>query len=267
MKWSVVYKKCYNDDGSLFFPEKLNEEFLQGARRTMGTYLFANQYLNEVFPSEAQKFKPHWFQYYSDLPKGYDFAFIDPAISTEDGADYTATVVLRACADGNCYIRLAQRNRFTPTEVVNHVFELQKEFECMAIGIESVAYQKALIYMLDEETRRRKVILPIKDCHPGTDRTKEARILSLVPRIEWGRIKFPQGLADMEQEFLQFPRGQHDDIIDALQQVFELVIYPEPEKEEYHDDPTNPYSRNYESHLAKKYAERANEQLEQYESE
>lgn len=45
MSWNVVYRGAYNKDGSLFFPEKLSQDFLESAKRTMGSYIFANQYL------------------------------------------------------------------------------------------------------------------------------------------------------------------------------------------------------------------------------
>ena len=50
MKWNVVYKKAIEDDGSLFFPERLTESFLFNQRKTMGSYFYANQYQNEIVP-------------------------------------------------------------------------------------------------------------------------------------------------------------------------------------------------------------------------
>src|SRR6476659_3032760 len=101
--WSVVYEEAVREDGSLFFPERLTHEFLEEARRKMGTYLFSNQYLNQIFPAEDQKFRKSWLKYYTVLPDVplYNFAFIDPAISTEDGRDYTGIVVISVDHDTN----------------------------------------------------------------------------------------------------------------------------------------------------------------------
>ena len=257
-KWSLVYKKAYNDDGSLFFPEKLTHEFLDGAKKTMGSVMFANQYLNEVFPDEDRRFKPEWFRYYDKLPeKFYTFAFIDPAISTEDGADYTAISVVQVDADQIWYLRLANRYRITPSEIINKCFEIQEEFNCQIIGIEQVAYQKALLYMLDEEMRRSGKLLPVKGIMPGHKQSKETRILGLVPRFEWGRILLARGLTEFENELLQFPRGRHDDTIDSVSYLEQIVYYPTKEKE--NTNVTNPHDPRFEQENIRKLVKRANE--------
>lgn len=230
--WLVVYKKAINDDGSLFFPEKLSREFLDKARKTMGSYLFANQYMNEVIPEDEQTFKPHWIRYYKELPQTkHTFAFIDPAISQTVGADYTGITVVDIDTEGCWYVRHARRERLTPTQIINLVFDLNAEYKPMGIGIESVAFQKAILYLLQEEMRNRGVVVPVKEVHPGNDRTKEMRIRgALVPRFEWGRILLAQGLHDLEAELSQFPRGSHDDIIDSLAQIEAIAIIPSKER-------------------------------------
>jgi phage terminase large subunit-like protein len=79
--------------------------------------------------------------------------------------------------------------------------------------------------------RRRNVIIPIKGIRPPTNKTKEMRILSLVPRFEFQRIFLNQGLNNLELELLQFPRGRNDDLIDALASMDYIVHYPDKEKQ------------------------------------
>jgi phage terminase large subunit-like protein len=231
VKWNVVYQKAIRDDGSLLFPEKLSLEFLETQKRKLGSYQFANQYQNEIIPEEAQSFKKHWFKYYNTIPeRTFTFAMIDPAIGQKKTSDYTGISIVSVDIDTNWYIRVAKRERFTPTQIVDHCFKIQTEFNTLGIGVEAVAYQEALIYMLSEEMKRRKIMLPIKAIRPPTDRTKEARIRGLVPRYEFGRIYHCQGLYDLETELLQFPRSSHDDICDSLATIDELVTYPDKEK-------------------------------------
>jgi predicted phage terminase large subunit-like protein len=258
-RWDVVYEKAIREDGSLFFPQKLTKEFLDGARRTMGSYLFANQYMNEVIPADAQSFKKEWFKYYSALPKRVNtFIQIDPAISQQAAADYTGVVVVSVDPDNRRYVRFARRYKITPTEIVQLVFKLNEEFQPAIIGVEDVAYQKALLYFLDEEMRRRNVLLPVKGVKPPNDRTKEMKILGMVPRFEWGHMMLSQGLHDLEMELLQFPRGAHDDLIDALASM-DAIIYP-PDRERENDKQPNPanvadYERWYIRQLQKRQTE------------
>lgn len=246
-KWRVVYRRAIEADGTLIFPGKQPLEFLENARRTQGSYIFANQYQNEIIPSDELVFKPHWLRYFEVIPENvHTFIYIDPAISLEDGADYTAIVVVHVDDNGFWYVPYAHRFRLSPTEIVDTCFKLQKAFNPLCIGIEEVAYQKALLYMLDEEMKRRQTILPVKGIHPGTQQSKESRILGLVPRFEWGRIYLAQGLTHLEDELAQFPRGSHDDILDCLSSI--ALISVAPTKRERKDEKPNPAdATNYES--------------------
>lgn len=246
-EWSVVYEKAIRDDGSLFFPERLSWEFLDRTRRTQGSYMFANQYQNEIIPLEDQQFKPEWIRYYKELPKRkYTFAFIDPAISEASTADYTALTVIDVDADKNWYIRNATRYRINPTKIINLIFKVNEQFKPQIIGIEDVAYQKALLYMVDEEMRRRGVIVPIKGIRPDAERSKEMRILGLVPRFEFGHVMLSRGLNDFEMEYAQFPRGAHDDLLDSLSYCDKIVYYPEKYERKTNEQP-NPNAPEYES--------------------
>jgi len=245
-RWSVVYKKAINDDGSLFFPERLTQEFLDQARRTMGSYLFANQYLNVIIPDEEKKFRKEWLRYTTQIPEGCTkFAFIDPAIGQHKHSDYTGIAVVYADQDRNWYLRLASRYRLTPTQIVNKAFDLQEQFELDAIGIEIVGYQEALLYLISEEMIKRDKMLPVKGIRRNNI-SKSSRILGLVPRFEWGHLFCYPGMVEFEDEYDAFPRGTHDDILDALASLEELVYYPTREKKKL-EQPHSPNDPKYES--------------------
>lgn len=233
MKWSCVYKRAYNEDGSLFFPEKLSHEFLEQQKRSQGSYIFSNQYLNEIIPTDLQTFKKDWFRYYESLPKKKNtFIFIDPALSEADTSDSTGIVVVHVDSEKRWFIEHASRYRISPTKLIDFVFELNKRYQPQVIGIEEVAYQKALLYFLSEEMRRRKTIVPATGIKYSPDKSKQTRILSLVPRFEWGHIFLNHGLQDLELELMQFPRGSHDDLIDALASIEYIASYPDDRPEE-----------------------------------
>jgi predicted phage terminase large subunit-like protein len=267
-KWAAVYKqavlngKSLDDarltDKDLLFPRKLTADFLKDARKRMGSYMFANQYQNIIIPDDKRTFRKEWFRYYDQLPRNtFSFAMIDPAIGQEDDNDYTGVVVLNTDSDMRWYVRVARRVRLTPTETVNMIFDLHDKFKCMAIGVEDVAYQKALIYLTSEEMRKRKRTVPLKAVKAGPDATKATRISALQPRFEWGNVFLSPGLHDLEMEALQFPRGAHDDIIDALAHCESFVTYPDKEKPPNVQLPPNhpDYERQY---IQKKYKQ-ANE--------
>lgn len=234
MKWKVVYEKAIREDGSLFFPERLTEAYLYQQKRTQGSYIFANQYQNEIVPSGEQPFRKEWLRYYAKLPEIKNtFAFIDPALSEGEHSDFTALTIIDVDANKKWYLRLAQRYRINPTQIMDLIFKLNDQFQPMQIGIEDVAFQKALLYMMHEEMLRRNKMVPIIGVKPSTRVTKEMRILGLIPRFEWGNIELASGLNDFEMEYSQFPRSSHDDLLDSLQYMEQIVTYPTEERFNY----------------------------------
>lgn len=229
-EWAIVYKSAYKEDGSLLFPERLTEKFLRSARIIQGPYIFANNYLNEVIPDGMQTFKKDWNRFFHAVPTPVNhFAFIDPAISEADTADYTGVVVIAVDQAQTWYVRYAKRHRMTPTELINMMFKLHDTFQPHMIGIEDVAFQRAIIHFAHEEMRRRNKHIPITGVKVGVEKTKEMRILSLVPRFEMGSILLTQGLEDLLRELDEFPRGAHDDVLDALASI-ESIVYPPNER-------------------------------------
>lgn len=226
MKWEIFYAKARNPDGTPFY-KKFTDEFLANALKTMGPYLFANQYMNEIVPEGDQIFRKEWVKHYVTLPTVYNTTiFIDPALSETANSDFTGITVVSVDKDMNWYVRLAQREKLNPTELVSRVFELHQTFNPHTIGIEEVAYQKVLLYNVHEEAKRRKIHVPVMGIKPETDKNKHTRIRSLVPRFQNGQILLNAGLSDLELELAQFPRGAHDDIIDSLAYHEKIVFYP-----------------------------------------
>jgi hypothetical protein len=76
------------------FPEKLSHEFLEQQKRAQGSYIFSNQYLNEIIPTELQTFKKVGLGIMPTPRKKNTFIFIDPALSEADTSDSTGIVVV-----------------------------------------------------------------------------------------------------------------------------------------------------------------------------
>ena len=256
MRWSLVYEKAIREDGSLLFPQRLTKEFLESARRTMGSYLFANQYQNEVIPDDEKVFKPQWLRYYKTIPANtYRFCFIDPAIGQKKHHDYTGIAVIDVDTDGVWYLRVAARYRLTPTQIIDKMFELQEEWQLKGLGVEQVAYQEALLYLLSERMRATQKIIPVTGIKRNQT-SKQTRILGLVPRFEWGKLLISQGMTDFEDEYGSFPRGSFDDILDSLASLEEIVFYPTKEKEKQLEQPHSAHDPNYERWIRQQMVER-----------
>ena len=168
------------------------------------------------------------------------FLTVDPAISQDKYADYTAMVVAGYDNERNIYVKDVMRARMTPAEIVDNIFYLYEVHKPSAIGIENVAFQKTLQYSLHDKMKERGWWLPVREIKRGAS-SKEDRIKRLQPFYEYGHIYHLDSCAnidDLEYELVHFPKGQTDDMIDALSDIVEIGYPPTGRKTERSEDDT-----------------------------
>ena len=176
-----------------------------------------------------QTFKQAWFKYYEVIPANvYTFASIDPASTQTDTSDDTGVCVVSVDSDQNWYVRHAQGYKINPSQTIELLFRLHKHYNLQGIAFEKVNFQNTILHFLGEEMQRRLDFLPIQGIQPPSGKSKEMRILSMVPRYEFGKVFHARGLTDLEAQLLSFPRGAKDDCCDALCQVEQIAFYPNP---------------------------------------
>jgi len=218
--------------GTSLWPEKYSLDDFTKIRRKMGPYAFSSQFLNDPFPSSDADFKREWFRYYdeSDL-RGADmnrYTLIDPAISLEKTADYTGVITVGIDKFSNVYILDILRARLKVNELNNLIFQQNERWHPLQIGIEDVAFQRALRYSLKQEEEKRKRYLPIIELKPYA-RSKDQRIKGLQPLYANGKVYHSKELVYnvyLEDELTRFPNGKHDDLIDALAYSLDLMHPP-----------------------------------------
>ena len=205
-----THQALLSEDAALW-PERFSVQWLKAERREMGSALFAAQYQNDASQMRGSIFKPEWFTYYDAQPEGLAvYLGFDPAISQSEQADYSAL-----CAVGrlgsDLFVLDTMRGRYTFDQQINLLVEQCKRWRPITLGIEDVAYQRALI-----DTCRNKG-LPVASVPRHVD--KVARAYGIQGLFETAKIKFPTGgkLHELEAELLAFPEGEHDDLFDALE--------------------------------------------------
>ena len=72
--------------------------------------------------------------------------------------------------------------------------------------------------------RMRNIHFPITELRRSTNETKEFRIKALEPFYREGKVFHSQWMRSLEEELAQFPKGKHDDEIDALASQLELLV-------------------------------------------
>jgi predicted phage terminase large subunit-like protein len=229
--WSTFIRSCYNLDGSVLFPEKFSAAQLDDIKKK-SYYHFSTQYLNDPIDPENADFKADWIKTYDGTTSHPSSLYltIDPAISLDRNADYTAMVVAGMFSDRRIRVVDILRRRMVPSDLVDAIFELVEKWRLHRVGIETFAFQKTLKYEIQRQQRERGVFFSIDELgkrHTGHGEavlSKEARIRRLQPYFEQGLVEIRSDMQEVRDELLSFPRGRHDDLIDALSYQLDYLI-------------------------------------------
>ena len=82
--------------------------------------------------------------------------------------------------------------------------------------IETVGYQEALRTAVRELMLKENIYIPGLEKGVKPRNRKSERLLSLVPLFAKGTFFFRPQDNIAQQEFLSYPRGKHDDVMDAV---------------------------------------------------
>lgn len=232
--WDTLIKEAYTDQTrqAVIFPEKFTLDKLAELRKIKGPYYFAAEYLNNPIAEEAADFRKEMVRYYQPgTPHPHSlYLTIDPAISLSRDADYTAMVVAGMFHDRRIRVVDRLHSKFMPGDLVNAIFDLVKKWRLHRVGIETFAFQKTLKYDIQRQQRERGLFFRVDELgkrHTGRGEpilSKEARIRRLQPYFEQGLVEVRSDMQDLVDELLAFPRGKHDDLIDALSYQLDYLV-------------------------------------------
>lgn len=229
--FNILIRRAIGHDGTLLFPSRLTLEFLEDVKKKQGSRIFSAQYLNEPVDDESATFKRkdivrrEW-DLVKDRPINW-YLSIDPSYEGEY-SDYAALVIAGMDFQRDLYVRHVTRKKMTYADIIQEAFALYTRFQPKMVLLETIATQKSIMYELNNEMKRRNAWLPLHEINHRTQK-KEERIRALAPFYEFGHIfhiKECSQIDDLEYELIHFPRGKHDDVVDALASVLEFAAPP-----------------------------------------
>jgi predicted phage terminase large subunit-like protein len=145
------------------------------------------------------------------------FMGVDPAISEKATADYFALAVIGKDGARHLWLLETCRERLDFPRQIELIRSLAARWKPRKIAIEEQAYQMSLIQQLMRESN-----LPVVGSKTTSDKT--ARMMAMSPHFENGRIRVRRGLREFEAEYLAFPKGAHDDLLDATEKAVEAAL-------------------------------------------
>lgn len=222
-----------NGEEFSLWEDKFNLPQLKEIQGESGLIIFGMQYQNDTEMAKGNIFKPEYFRHYVDYKIDYDsgkayvrvateeeietrevkiFIGVDLAISKKTSADYFVIFVIGVDTEGNIYCIEYLKDRMSFDKQVNTILmygEIKYPM-AMRIGVESVAYQEAMLQEL-----KRQSSLPIQAIKTSTDKvTRATRRSSL---FEQGKVYFRDDMQEFEEMLLLFPEVEHDDIFDGFE--------------------------------------------------
>ena len=181
------------------------------AKAELPSIVFRREFMAEFVSTKGARVKREWLKYEDRSPQGLKIVMgVDLAISERESADYTAVCVLGRSSEGKLYVLDVQRIRASFSQQKTFIKQLAEKWRPSVVGIEDVAYQKAMVQEISAGTS-----LNVKGVRP--DRDKVSRFAPLEGRYERGEIVHLRDLPGAwENELLAFPAGNHDDMVDAM---------------------------------------------------
>ena len=232
-RYTSFFKRTYKaiDGGIALWPEHLSVEELEKIKQNYieqgQAYLFYQEYQNDPVSEENRKFKIEKIRYYEESELRSKnlktFITIDRAYSSDKTADFTGIVINRVDNENNWYIR-SERFKGTERELIEKIFDLKEFFKPIKIGIEQKAFEYTIKPALKDEMQRRNKFFTVEELRDGGI-NKIKRIEGLIPRFEMETVYFLRSDTDIVDELIRFPRGAHDDLIDALAYQLQLAKY------------------------------------------
>lgn len=224
------------ENGDALWPEKWPVNILMERKREISSIVWAAQYMCNPTPMEGAVFRAESLCYWDPsnedraqriyklppLEKLEIFQGWDLAISENPSADWTVGLTLGLAEDGSAYVLSYYRGHIDFPTQVRQVEAQAEAWKPLKIAFESNAYQAALPQLLREK------LLPVMEVKQTQN--KNFRLVGLSAYFENGTLRVNrQEHKELILEYLQFPKGENDDILDALDLALKAArSYPRP---------------------------------------
>lgn len=236
-----------NTDGYIF-PEKFNEVMENRLRASMSERRFASQYLNQIItpgtqllawenitfihPSNIVCKQPNTAsirQIHSEPKEIKLKAVVDPSATSNEHSDYTCIVVGGLDDQNNFYVVDMYLGKDPFSVWVNKMFDLLDKWNLSAVTVETVGFQKQLVYSIREKFNERRPVT-VREWKPDVKSDKHSRIEAVLqPLFENGKIFFNQKISQIKglsDQFNLFGRSTvKDDAPDACA-ILKTVCVP-----------------------------------------
>jgi len=219
--WPYDIKQAISKDGTALWPNYWSLEKLEERRKEIGSIFFNCQYQNDPTTMQGDLLKAEWLHPWEDLPPETlpNYAGVDPSLGEGDYFGIATVSIDRTRKQGYLRDVWAEHKPF-PLIMKEVLPQFHQKYHYQKIYMETNFWQKILTFMPELQGLP---IVPVQ-----TVKNKEARFIPMSSHFESKRMLVNPLLLNRQSEFwlewVQFPRGQHDDALDATEIVVSNVI-------------------------------------------
>ena len=204
--------------GDALHPAREPLPVLEELRRSMGTYLFANQFQQSPAPLEGAIVKREWFRFYETTQRPQQFDSViqswDSANKAKEVHDYSVCTTW-GMKDKLIYLLDVFRKRLEYPDLMKAVGDLARLHNAKVVLIEDSASGIQLIQGLKADRfYQAHGVKAVGD--------KVVRLRAQTAMIETGFVHLPREahwLEDYLHELTTFPNGKYDDQVDSTSQA------------------------------------------------
>lgn len=190
---------------------------------------FMSELQNEPFDPRDRVFNVDDLHFWSDVYNSIEeflhrmgdnlefYGACDPSLGTHSfKGDFSAIIILAKDKRDNClYIIEADIKRRALDDLLNDILAYHRRYKFVKFSVETNQFQKTLVKMIEDRAKEQGLYFSPNEIVNTTDKVK--RIQGLQPLTKNGTIKFNKSHKKLLDECMYFPRGQHDDGLDALE--------------------------------------------------
>jgi predicted phage terminase large subunit-like protein len=211
---------------SALWPTRQTRDDLETQRAMLGSYAFAGQYQQQPVPRLEEVFRRNWWQFSDALPARFDKVLQSWVLSFKDGIGNDYVVGLIAGTIG-ASVYLLDRFKAKASFVAT----------CQAIKAMRAKYPSTREIIIEDAANGPAVVDALRQEVPGIVLAKPAggkfaRACAVQPRLEARQVFLPQPrwpdgqlrpgrqwVEDFVDTCAMFPKGDHDDDVDAFTQL------------------------------------------------
>jgi len=183
---------------------------------------FNQEYQNEAGNDDKAPFKT--IHLWTDRRADWVFfGAIDPSLGKKGKHHDPSAILVGGFSRATMTLDVVEADicRRVPDLIIERAIQLQKEYRCVAWGVETVQFQEFLYTELIKRAAKAGVAFPGIAMPERVE--KELRIVSLQPHISNGKIRLSRTQSVLLEQLRFWPEADHDDGPDALEKLWRLA--------------------------------------------